>query len=193
MYHKVKQILKYLMKMIYLNNSVVLFKHITHTVQEAPVIIMLANQENIQDVLNFQEEIFLNIFRKFIENGDVGYLAYLNEKCVHRSWVKCKPQDVNLHRFLKMRLLENETFIHYCETSPDARGKNIYPNVLCKIADDFKDKTNIFISADAENIASIKGMIKAGFEEVSIINITIILGFKLLKYTNKSIDLPHIH
>ena len=81
------------------------------------------------------------------------------------SWVKHTPQTVNLHWAVPMRLKKNEAFIHYCETAPSARGMNIYPAVLSRICNDFREKASIMISCNAKNSTSIRGIEKAGFRE----------------------------
>ena len=123
-------------------------------------------QQNLTDVSNFQPERYVGVFRQFLAIGDKGYYAYLDGQCVHRSWVKPNEQIVCPHWAYPMKLKPNQHFIHYCETAPQARGKGIYPAVLSKIVDDFKDKGEILISITAKNIASIKGAQKAGFKYV---------------------------
>ncbi|MFY9272949.1 MAG: hypothetical protein WAO37_08075, partial [Thermacetogeniaceae bacterium] len=70
--------------------------------------------------------------------------------------------------------------IHWCETTPYARGQNIYPAVLSKIVNDIKGSyKNIYISTTINNTSSQKGIIKAGFKEIqrikvfSLMNVTI--------------------
>ena len=97
------------------------------------------------------------------------------------SWVKHTPQTVNLHWAVPMRLKKNEAFIHYCETAPSARGMNIYPAVLSRICNDFREKASIMISCNAKNSASIRGIEKAGFRERERVQVLIIMGIKRVK------------
>lgn len=54
-----------------------------------------------------------------------------------------------------------------CWTDPDYRGLGIYPNVLKRIADDLEDEVGrLFIFAEIENAASLKGISKSGFQLV---------------------------
>jgi ribosomal protein S18 acetylase RimI-like enzyme len=78
-----------------------------------------------------------------------------------------------------MRLKEDEAFIHYCETAPEARRNNIYPYVLTKIVDDFKDRKKIFVSVNAKNVASMKGVEKAGFREAKRWKLLVVLGIRI--------------
>ena len=107
----------------------------------------------------------MEVFRNFLALGDHGYYAYLDDKCVHRSWVKSNEQVVYPHLAYSMKLKPNQHFIHYCETARQARGKGIYPAVSSKIVEVLKDKGEILMSINANNIASIKGAQMAGFVE----------------------------
>ena len=149
----------YMRQRLYVNETLILFQHETATEQKAPVEIRYASPETIRDILSFQPERYV--------------------KVVHRSWVKHTPQTVRLHACLPMRLQENEAFIHYCETAPQARGKNIYPHVLTKIADDFKDRKRTFVAVNAKNVGSIKGIEKAGFKEAGRWKLLVLLGIRI--------------
>ena len=169
----------YMRQRLYVNETLILFQHETATEQKAPVEIRYASPETIRDILSFQPERYVKVFEQFLSLGDRGYFAYLNGRCVHRSWVKHTPQTVRLHACLPMRLQENEAFIHYCETAPQARGKNIYPHVLTKIADDFKDRKRTFVAVNAKNVGSIKGIEKAGFKEAGRWKLLVLLGIRI--------------
>lgn len=177
----VKKIYHYIKMRIYVNEKIILFQHQKHTNQKSPATIVEANKDNVKDILAFQDKRYLKVFNHFLEIGDKGYFAYLNGKCVHRSWVKHKPQYVSLHSLLSIPLNYNEVFIHYCETAPDARGKNIYPHVLSRIASDFKDRSRILISVNEKNISSIKGVKKAGFVEIEHYRLIVIFGIKYIR------------
>jgi sulfur relay (sulfurtransferase) complex TusBCD TusD component (DsrE family) len=135
----------------------------------------------LPDILSFQDKKYLEIFKNFLDNGDRGFFAYLDGTCVHRTWVKLGPQEVKLHHFWKKQLLEDELFIHYCETAEEARGKSIYPAVLAKVVKDFKENYTIYISTALKNKASIKSIKKAGFKEKERKKITAFFGLKQIK------------
>lgn len=166
---------------IYVNETIILFQHENKTHPLSPAKIVYATEQNIPDILNFQHPRYIETFKHFLSNGDKGYFAYLEEKCIHRSWVKHTPQTVHLYPVLPMKLQDDEAFIHYCETAPVARGKNIFPAVLSKIVDDLNNKRKIMIAANAKNIASIKAIKKAGFREIERHRLIVILGLKFTK------------
>jgi hypothetical protein len=168
---------------IFVNDTILLFQHNTVINNTSPAIIKYATHENISDVLNFNKPHYIPVFHNFLKNGDRGYFAYLNNKCVHRSWIQFGPQEVEPHWATPMQLNSHEIFIRFCETAAEARGKNIFPAVLYKITQDFKDKT-IFTSVDLDNTASIRAIEKAGFIKTEKKKIIIILGLKIVKQTN---------
>lgn len=181
-----KRIYNYFITRLYCNETLILFAHQFRVQQKSTAEIEYAQPENLTDILFFQHPRYLETFKRFLSIGDKGYFAYLDGKCVHRSWVKHTSQKVKLHPLLPMQLQKNEAFIHYCETAPVARGNNIYPHVLTKIAEDFKDKAKILICTNAKNKASVKGIKKAGFREIERVKLVVILGIKAKRVLKSS-------
>lgn len=143
-----------------------------------------ASESNLKDILSFQDSSYIDLFNSFLNSGDRGYFAYLDDECVHRSWVKSNDQYVYPHWIYPMKLKSNQHFIHYCETSPKARGRGIYPAVLSKISLDYKDKGELLICVDSRNKASIKGVVKAGFVKKEIIFVVVLFGARFVKRIN---------
>lgn len=141
--------------------------------------IALVNEQNLLDVLDFQPSRYVETFRSFLKQGDVGYYAYLDGKCCHRSWIQKGPKWISINPYVQMKLEKNEGYIHYCETAPWARGKAIYPSVLSRIAEDHKNLENIFIAVESENASSVRGVEKAGFKERERVEVKQILKIPL--------------
>lgn len=160
-----KKLYKFARQRFYVNETLILFSHNKYNEMSSPAVIKYATESNLSDILTFQNRRYVDVFEKFLNTGDSGYFAYVDGLCVHRSWVKHTPQTVNLHWALPMELKRNEAFIHYCETAPSARGMNIYPAVLSRICNDFREKASIMISCNVKNSSSIRGIEKAGFVE----------------------------
>ena len=184
----VRLVINFFKTRFYVNSEFLLYVYKIPKKQNSPVKIVKANNNNISDILHFQEKRYLKMFKNFLSIGDIGYLGYINNKCIHRSWVKKGEQIVRLQKFLPYKLNKNQIFIHMCETAHEARGKNIYPTVLCKIIDDFKDNYEILIAVDSKNISSIKGIEKAGFILVEKQKIKVILGIISRKKQKINVD-----
>jgi len=178
----VVRIFNHIRRRLYVNETLILFEHERFIPQESPADIARITHENVADVLDFQDQEYLRKFREYLSRGDAGYFAYLDGKCVHRAWVVHTPKTVYVHPMLPMQLKDGEAFIHFCETAPLARGRNIYPAVLSKIAEDFRKKSySLMISANAKNSRSIRGILKSGFREKERERIMVLLGIKLVK------------
>ncbi len=180
MLKSIKNISNYILKRVYVNKTLILFELKELKKQNSIAIIKSATFKNLNDILSFQDPKYINIFENFLKIGDAGYFGYIEKECIHRSWVKSNNQTVWLPWSVPYKLKDNEIYIHYCETSHKARGKNIYPHVLYHIAEEFKDK-KILISTDDKNIASIKGIRKVGFVPIKTVKVFRLFGFQFKK------------
>ncbi len=155
--------------------------------ETSSVSIARVNEANVEDVLDFQPEHYVRTFRQFLRQGDVGYYAYVDGRCCHRSWVQRGPRWVDINPFVQMKLEKNEACIHYCETAPWARGKSIYPSVLSRIAEDHRGYGDLFICVDSQNTASIRGVEKAGFRERERVEVRRVLKISLYRVSASSL------
>jgi GNAT superfamily N-acetyltransferase len=182
---KIKKKINYLIKYrLYVNETLLLFKNEKHTNQKSPASIAYITPDNVKDVLYFQPPRYIPIFEDFLMRGDTGYFAYLDGNCVHRIWgVHSSPQIIYLHPMLPRQLKENEVWIHYVETAPHARGRNIFPAVLSKIAEDFdEDGLTLLFAVNEKNTSCIKAALKAGFREVEKQKVLVLFGIKRTKF-----------
>lgn len=182
-----KKILIFLKSRIYVNDRILLYIFDSNNFaikkidNSKKIVIKKVDYDNVSDALSFQNTEYINKFVKFLDNGDSGYYAYLNNECVHRSWVQFN-QEISLHRFLKYFLKIDEAYIHWCETANHARGNNIYPLVLQKIIhDNYQHK--ILIAVNKKNYKSINGIEKAGFKKIREYHIILIFGIKFINET----------
>lgn len=88
------------------------------------------------------------------------FIVYVKNqnKIIHHS--------VCITKFYRFPFMDsNDLEIGPCWTDENYRGKGIYPYVLKYVLSNFKDKYDkFFIMTDSDNIASQKGILKAGFE-----------------------------
>ncbi|MFC7049259.1 hypothetical protein [Emcibacter nanhaiensis] len=178
---KLKKIIRYLVSRLYAHEILYLYRHKVPRDIHSEARIELATPENLGTLKAFQTDDQIAKFQEFLEAGDIGYLAFLGDQCVHRSWVVVRKGDIKLHWSLSHALAEGEAYIHYCETAPAARGKKVYPAVLCRICSDLNRDFNIFINVNKKNLASISGIERAGFEKVVENRILIVMGLKFHK------------
>ncbi len=172
-------------KYIYSNEKILIYENIIKNEYKVlnNITISYASEKNLKDILYFQDKKYIDIFKKFLQMGDTGYFAYIDKNCIHRSWVKSNNQIVYPHWTLPYKLKDNEIFIHYCETAPEARGRKIYPHVLSEIIQEHTEK-KVLIAVNKKNIASINGIEKVGFKQKFIIQTIVLLGIKIKRYLN---------
>ena len=180
-YKFIKKLFFFLKYQIYINETIVLYQLGDSVKQISPAIIQYANSSNLDDILYFKDKKTIDSFKKFLQIGDIGYFAYFDKNCIHRSWVVSNNQVVYLHQTIPYKLKDNEIFIHYSETANEARGKNVFPHVLSYIIESNKNK-EILIAVNKKNLASIRAVQKVGFEEKEIIQTIVLVGIKFKRY-----------
>jgi hypothetical protein len=166
---------------IFSQGTVLLLEWKTNTHTRSTAEIKPITSENLKDARSFQSEKQIRLFARFLIRGHKGFYAYLDNACVHRSWVVTGPGRVLLHKFFSHDLKASEVFIQYCETAPSARGKNIFAHVLNEIAQAFSHQ-RVLTSVDVGNLPSRRSMEKAGFVEVERIKIMMILGVRFVSH-----------
>lgn len=164
---------------IYCNDEVLLLELRTPLHQKSAATIKSVTPENVTDASYFQSKGQIVTFKNLLKNGDRGYYAYLDNNCIHRSWVVLGAGRVLLHKFYSIPITANEIFIQFCETAREARGKNIFPHVLSYIGEQYASK-KILTSVVSKNVSSLRSMKKAGFETIALVKIKVILGIKFI-------------
>lgn len=106
--------------------------------------------------------------KKQLQYGDTGFFALYDNKIVGYGWYKDK--NAKFHdSFYRMKKADNLCYLCRFFVCEDMRGNNIYPAMITKLIE-FREKENpggkYYISAYSNNIASIKGLLKVGFELV---------------------------
>lgn len=138
-----------------------------------------------------------------IEKGDISILSLEEQKMVPLPWeYQCHKYDavkdffivkgaegirhiswIYLHnqRNRILSLAEDEAEIKFSLTLPNYRGQGLYPKVLCAIMDHLYSTgiKRVFICAERNNLASIRGIEKAGFKKAGEVRLRKILGVQV--------------
>lgn len=111
--------------------------------------------------------------------GDMLGVVMKGENAVHRSFVQTRGHVGIPGDRRAFALGQGEVYVHFCETAASERGKKLYPAMLRIILSrlpDFKVKM-AFICCEQSNIASIRGVLNAGFRyEKSAVGISVLWG-----------------
>jgi len=124
------------------------------------------------------------------ELGDVCYLVFVGERCVHYSWITQRQRNITEIGF-EATLKDKNYWIYDCYTTPTYRGHSIYPHVLTRILEDVQNKEGerVWIDVRDSNYSSVKGIAKAGFIDVALLEKKILFS-SIVLLRHKSILNP---
>lgn len=121
-------------------------------------------------------------FKKLLFHKQKGIIAFYKNQPAGHAWMI--TNDCPVKDSIPFVLDKNQSMIHYCYVSPEFRGKNIYPLMLSylnKKAFNQLNNQKVFIWTDISNIASQKGIEKAGFVNKAFYKVFYFLSFPLKK------------
>jgi hypothetical protein len=104
-----------------------------------------------------------------LQRGDHCYTVDVDGCLAHYSWVQSSGTHPITEAGVRAAVRYGEFWIYHCRTADWIRGKRIYPVVLQRIVNEYFDNGyhTAWIYASQENIASQKGILRAGFNQVS--------------------------
>ncbi len=137
------------------------------TVELAPVLAASADSLTLSEI------------GKRLETGRQCYLAWVDGQIAAYGWVSLVEEDIG-ELNLRIKLLEGEAYIWDCVTLPAFREKRLYSALLSHIVGDLREQNicRAWIGADLENLASQKGMARAGFHHVADLVIERVLAMR---------------
>jgi len=114
-----------------------------------------------------------------LDNGRQCYAAWVDGQIAAYGWVSFKEEDIG-ELNLRIKLLPGEAYIWDCATLPAFREKLLYSALLIYILGELRAQTicRTWIGADHDNLASQKGMARAGFHHVADLVIERVLAMR---------------
>ena len=105
---------------------------------------------------------------KRLKNGRQCYTAWVEGQVAAYGWASFENEDIG-ELNLRIKLLQGEAYIWDCATLPAFREKLLYSALLSYILGELRAQNlcRAWIGADLDNIASQKGMARAGFQHVA--------------------------
>ena len=105
---------------------------------------------------------------KRLESGRQCYAAWVEGQVAAYGWVSFEHEDIG-ELNLRIELLKGEAYIWDCATLPAFREKLLYSMLLIYILGELRAQNlcRAWIGADLDNLASQKGMARAGFQHVA--------------------------
>lgn len=107
------------------------------------------------------------ILKRF-ERGCHCYAAFIDDIIAAYSWVSFEDEHIG-ELNLRVKLLPGEVYVWDCATAPQYRGQGLYSALLAYIIKELRAQSlcRAWIGADLANVASQKGMERAGFHHVA--------------------------
>lgn len=122
------------------------------------------------------------LLRWRFSQGELCWAAKAEEEIVSYVWAAPKRERVG-ELCKSIELKEGEIYLYDAFTVPEWRGKGLYPAILSRQLDYFKHKgyERALIFTVEENLASRRGILRAGFYHFQTIALTKILNLAFYK------------
>jgi hypothetical protein len=152
-------------------------------IETSPMIdcnIVLISRSNFSRVLDMRDDNVIKEFKLMLQDNQIGVFAEINGKIVSHAWLQIGKVSRDKYNGSYGKLKDNEALIHFCNTSSEYRGNNLYPSLICELAKIyFKEYPSniIYITTNPNNYSSQKGLLKVGFKYLEYR-----LVFKIFKY-----------
>ena len=116
---------------------------------------------------------------KRLESGGQCYAAWVDDQVVSYGWVSFQEEEIG-ELNLRIKLVPGEAYIWDCATLPPYREKLLYSALLIYILSELRAQNlcRAWIGADYDNLASQKGIARAGFHHVADLVIERVLAMR---------------
>ena len=133
----------------------------------APVLAALKEGETAADLI-----------RRF-ETGRQCYTAWVEGQLAAYGWVSLEDEKIG-ELNLRVKLLPGEAYIWDCATLPAHRRKHLYSALLAHVLGELSagGLCRAWIGADLDNVASQKGIARAGFHHVADLAVARVLTLR---------------
>jgi ribosomal protein S18 acetylase RimI-like enzyme len=107
-------------------------------------------------------------FNQRFERGCQCYGAWVENRLTAFGWVSVEDEHIG-ELNLRVKLLPGEVYIWDCETASDYRSRGLYSALLIHLLNELRAQNicRAWIGADLDNVASQKGIARAGFHHVA--------------------------
>ena len=122
-----------------------------------------------------------------LRSGRQCYAALVAGQLAAYGWVSLEAEDIG-ELNLCVRLLAGEAYIWDCATFPAYREKHLYSALLAYILGELRSQQlcRAWIGADLDNVASQRGMARAGFHHIADLVIEPGLSMRQVSVTGKA-------
>jgi hypothetical protein len=142
------------------------------------------------DLASSTGSLTLTEITKRLESGRQCYAAWVEGQVAAYGWVSFNEEDIGELK-LRIKLVPGEAYIWDCATLPAFREKLLYSALLIYILGELRagHLCRAWIGADYDNVASQKGIARAGFHHVADLVIERVLAMRQVWVTGRP-DVP---
>jgi len=153
---------------------------------ESIVLNIVDSRRKLEDIISGGYDLsscpFLSNTKKGLDEGGVLLLVFIGKELAHSTWtVMDNPAIMDpISRRIKYA---DAGYIGPCYTNPAYRGRGMYPYALSEICEFLRKngKSRALINTKKANLASIRGITKAGFDFFAEASCTRILIWKIYR------------
>ena len=124
-----------------------------------------------------------HLFPGRLNRGEAFWTAQVDDRIVSYCWATSEPVEIGEIRCI-VQPRADEVYLYDAFTFEEHRGRNLYPAILHRSLVQSREaglrRSLIFVMSD--NIASIRGVEKAGFVEFQRVTYSTVLGFGRYTY-----------
>ena len=128
----------------------------------------LVRKESIPELVIAMRPATSAEIKKRFEAGRRCYVAKVESKIVTYGWVSFDEESIGELNLL-LKLFPGEAYIWNCATLSTFQGNHLYSALLTYILEDLSREKfhRVWIGADLENVASQRGIARAGFKYIA--------------------------
>jgi len=155
-------------------------------VPRTPAEFRRVDRDSLPVLASSPDPVKLAEFARRLESGRQCYTAWVEEQPAAYGWVSFQEEYIG-ELNLCIKLLAGEAYIWDCATLPAYRQKHLYSALLVYICGQLRSQglCRAWIGADLENVASQKGMARAGFHHVADLVIKRVLAMRQIWVTGR--------
>ncbi len=118
-------------------------------------------------------------FQARFEAGRRCYTAWVGDQLAAYGWASFDDEKIG-ELNLRIRLLDGEAYIWDCVTAPRFRANHLYSALLAYIVKELRDQgwRRAWIGADLDNVASQKGIARAGYHHIADLVVARVLALR---------------
>ena len=136
---------------------------------------------NVEGISRFRHDGIVDLFRRFLAEGEIGVYAYWGDMAVGHAWAGLWHGSPRLV-WGYLPVTSGTACIYFCSVSPSYRGRRIYQNMLVELIRVVCVSTpvrRIMISCELDNRPSYSAIERVGFRRLLVLPVLCWRGHRI--------------